>query len=162
MVLNVWLRVFLYGIHGFFDEIVFTSTVAFIASGFKDWTLRGHSSLWTFFIYGFCSYTLECMYLYIKKNSTVSMATRGLLYCVWCYVWEFFCGYVLRMFNACPWDYSHMRWNLYGLITLQYFPLWYFASLYQELLTDYLMSLKSGKSLCDACGNAVPVTTKNK
>lgn len=151
MAVSVWLRIFFYGLHGFFDEIVFTSTLDFISGGFKDWTLKGHSSLWSFFIYGFCSYTVECMYLFLKKNTKISMAIRGLLYVVWVYVWEFSCGYILRMFNACSWDYSHMKWNLYGLITLQYFPFWYLASLYQEILTDYLMSLNKGEN-CEGCG----------
>lgn len=152
MALNVWLRIFFYGLHGFFDEIVFTSSIDFITSGFKDWTLKGHTSLWAFFIYGLCSYSVECMYLYLKKNTNISMPIRGLIYVVWVYMWEFSWGFVLRMFNACPWDYSHMKWNLYGLITLQYFPFWYLASLYQEILTDYLMSLNKGESSCDNCG----------
>lgn len=161
MALNVWLRLFFYGIHGFFDEIVFTSTVDFIASGFTDWTMKGHSSLWSFFIYGLCSYTVECMYLYLKTNTNIPMAIRGVLYVLWVYTWEFCCGLVLRKFNACPWDYSHMSWNLCGLITLQYFPFWYLASLYQEILTDYLMSIKTGDILCSSC-NELVVSEKNK
>ena len=141
MAVNAWLRIFLYGLHGFFDEIVFTSLFNFVESNFLDWKFRGHSSLWSFFQYGFGSFVVEQMYLTWKDKWYLPMPVRGVLYVIWVYLWEFSWGVVLRHFNACPWDYSNRQWNVYGLITLQYFPVWYVASLYQELLSGYLLTL---------------------
>lgn len=141
MAVNAWLRIFLYGLHGFFDEIVFTSLFNFVESNFLDWKFRGHSSLWSFFQYGFGSFVVEQMYLTWKDKWYLPMPVRGVLYVIWVYLWEFSWGVVLRHFNACPWDYSNRQWNVYGLITLQYFPVWYVASLYQELLSGYLVTL---------------------
>lgn len=141
MAVNVWLRIFFYGIHGFFDEILFTSLFNFVESNFIDWRFRGHSSMWSFFMYGFGSFVIEQLYLMWKDKTYLPMPVRGVLYVLWVYLWEFSCGMLLRYFNACPWDYSSRQWNLCGLITLQYFPAWYAASLWQELVTRYLLTL---------------------
>ena len=141
MAVNVWLRMFFYGLHGFFDEILFTSMLNFAESNFIDWSFRGHSSLWSFFMYGFGSFIIEQLYLLWKDKPFLPMPVRGFLYVIWVYIWEFSCGMLLRYFNACPWDYSSRQWNFSGLITLQYFPAWYAASLWQEVVTGYLLTL---------------------
>ena len=141
MAVNVWLRMFFYGLHGFFDEILFTSMLNFAESNFIDWSFRGHSSLWSFFMYGFGSFIIEQLYLLWKDKPFLPMPVRGFLYVIWVYILEFSCGMLLRYFNACPWDYSSRQWNLSGLITLQYFPAWYAASLWQEVVTGYLLTL---------------------
>ena len=141
MAVNVWLRIFFYGIHGFLDEILFTSLFNFVESNFIDWRFRGHSSMWSFFMYGFGSFVIEQLYLVWKDKAYLPMPVRGILYVLWVYLWEFSCGMLLRYFNACPWDYSSRQWNLSGLITLQYFPAWYAVSLWQELVAGYLLTL---------------------
>lgn len=146
MAVNVWFRMFFYGLHGFFDEILFTSLFNFVESNFVDWRFRGHSSLWSFFIYGFGSFVIERLYLRWKDKSYFPMPVRGVLYVLWVYIWELSCGMVLKNFNACPWDYSNRPWNLFGLITLQYFPVWFVVSLYQELVAGYLLTLSNDMS----------------
>lgn len=141
MAVNVWLRMFFYGLHGFFDEILFTSLFNLVESNFLDWTFRGHSSLWSFFMYGFGSFVIEQLYLRWRDKWYLPMPVRGVLYVLWVYVWELSCGLVLRHFNACPWDYSNRQWNVSGLVTLQYFPAWFIASLWQELVAGYLLTL---------------------
>ena len=83
---NAWLRIFLYGLHGFFDEIVFTSLFNFVESNFLDWKFRGHSSLWSFFQYGFGSFVVEQMYLTWKDKWYLPMPVRGVLYVIWVYL----------------------------------------------------------------------------
>ena len=58
MAVSVWLRMLFYGVHGFFDEILFTSLFNFVESNFQDWRFRGHSSLLSFFMYGFGSFVI--------------------------------------------------------------------------------------------------------
>lgn len=146
MAVSVWLRLFFYGIHGFFDEILFTSLFSFVESNFQDWRFRGYSSLWSFFMYGFGSFVIERLYLRWKDQWYLPMPARGVMYVLWVYLWELSCGLALRYFNACPWDYSNRQWNLFGLITLQYFPVWFVASIYHELVADYLLGLSKDSS----------------
>ena len=58
MAVSVWLRMLFYGVHGFFDEILFTSLFNFVESNFQDWRFRGHSSLLSFFMYGFGNFVI--------------------------------------------------------------------------------------------------------
>ena len=147
MAVNVWLRIFFYRLHGFFDEILFTSLFNLVKSNFQDLRFRGHSSLWSFFMYGFDSFVIERMYLSWKDKWYFPMPIRVTIYVFWVYIWEFSCGMVLRYFAACPWDYSSRQWNLCGLITLQYFPVWFVVSVYQEFVTEYLLTLSRDTSL---------------
>lgn len=62
---------------------------------------------------------------------------RGLIYTVWTFCWEFSTGYVLKQFNACPWDYSAFENDFMGLVTLEYAPLWYLGSLVAEQVFNY-------------------------
>lgn len=96
MAVNVWLRMFFYGLHGFFDEILFTSLFSFVESNFLDWRFRGHSSLWSFFMYGFGSFVIERLYLRWKDKWYLPMPVRATMYVLWVYLWEFSCGMVLR------------------------------------------------------------------
>ena len=75
---------------------------------------------------------IERLYLSWRDTWYLPMPVRAIIYVLWLYVWEFSCGMVLRHFAACPWDYSNRQWNLCGLITLQYFPAWLVASVYQD------------------------------
>ena len=142
MAVSVWLRMLFYGLHGFFDEIIFTSLFNFVESNFQDWRFRGHSSLWSFFMYGFGSFVIYWATVpELERQVVFANACTGNIYVLWVYVWEFSCGMVLRHFAACPWDYSNRQWNLCGLITLQYFPAWLVASVYQEFVAQYLLTL---------------------
>ena len=53
--------------------------------------------------------------------------------------WEYAAGRVLRAARgAAPWDYSHARANVGGLIRSDYVPLWASAGLVYERLHDAL------------------------
>jgi len=46
---------------------------------------------------------------------------------------------VLRLaLGEAPWDYSHARWNLHGLVRAEYVPLWALAGLGLERVHDAL------------------------
>ena len=136
-----WIRFYLYGMHGFLDEIVFTSIFAFVESGFTDWSLKGHSSLSSFFIYGSCSFVTEQLYVFLYYKHGVPRLARIILYLGIAYSWEFIFGLILRQFDACPWDYSHYKYNFMGLITLEYAPGWLVLCFLQDTLADYLLNL---------------------
>lgn len=140
MALTILHRFLFFGLHGFLDEIVFTSIHDFILVQ-PDYTLRGHSSIWSFFIYGSGSLLVEYFYKkYRLRNFNIVL--RGIVYTSIAFFWEFSTGVILKQFSACPWDYTHKDFDFMGLITLDYAPFWCLAGLYQEYLTEFLDSLR--------------------
>ena len=138
--LPLLLRFYFYGIQGFCDEIIFTSLFDFIQHG--DWKFNGHSALSTFFMYGSCSLCVERLYVWLYYKHGVHWGWRIPLYLLIAYTWEFSWGLVLRQFKACPWDYSHYKYNVMGLITLEYAPGWLVLCVMQDVFADFLLRIK--------------------
>ena len=66
------------------------------------------------------------------------------------YTWEFIGGLVLNQFSARTWDYTDYKYDVMGLIALEYAPLWFCSGLFQEYFYEYLLTLSlqwSGKNL---------------
>lgn len=57
---------------------------------------------------------------------------RLLAYALFIYLWEFGWGLGLTLLGACPWDYSGFRYNLCGLVTLEYVLPWSVGALIVE------------------------------
>lgn len=128
-------RLFLYGLTGLFAEVMFTATWYFVDSAKyrHGWKLHGCTSVWSFPIYSISSYVIELMFRYL--DGRVPLIIRGIIYLGWTYIWEFMTGLILRQFNACPWDYrGYTYFNVMGLITFDYAPLWFFGSLLLEIV----------------------------
>lgn len=126
-------KLMFYGLCGFFVEVLFTATWYFVDSAryHHGWKLHGCTSVWSFPIYGFSFYVVEKMFIALDDKTSIFL--RGLVYLVWTYIWEFSTGLLLRQFNACPWDYNgYTYFNVMGLITFDYAPLWYVGSLLLE------------------------------
>jgi uncharacterized membrane protein len=45
---------------------------------------------------------------------------------------EFVAGTLLKRADFCPWDYSAARYNVKGVVRLDYFPAWVIAGLFYE------------------------------
>ncbi|XP_060640012.2 transmembrane protein 229B-like [Anolis sagrei] len=121
-------RWYIYAIHGYFSEVMFTATWAFVED--RDWKFQGVTSIWAFFIYGTCSFALEGLFRLLRPH--YGLFARCTLYTICIYLWEFSTGYFLRLFDACPWDYSAFKYNFMGLVTLEYCPFWFLGSLLLE------------------------------
>ncbi|XP_019481463.1 PREDICTED: transmembrane protein 229A [Hipposideros armiger] len=130
------LRFLFFGMHGFLDEIFFTFFFNVLGQG--DGATSGHTSLWSFFMYGSCSFVVEKLYFHLHYSRGWSTWKRVPIYVVFIYVWELSWGLGLRTCGACSWDYSHYPLNFMGLITLMYLPGWIFLSVYQDLLSNVL------------------------
>lgn len=131
------LRFYFYGIQGFCDEIVFTSLMRYWSTG--NLQLKGESSISTFFLYGSMSFILERLYVFLYYEHGYKWYVRIPLYTGLIYGWEFITGYILRQYGACPWDYSHHRYNLMGLVTLYYAPAWIFVSSVHDFAAEFLL-----------------------
>ncbi|XP_013929331.1 PREDICTED: transmembrane protein 229B isoform X1 [Thamnophis sirtalis] len=128
--LTAFSRWYLYAIHGYFCEVMFTAAWEFVVN--FNWKFPGVTSVWALFIYGTSILIVEKMYLYLKDKCNILV--RCLIYTLWTYLWEFTTGFILRQFNACPWDYSQFDLNFMGLITLEYAIPWFCAAFIMEQL----------------------------
>jgi uncharacterized membrane protein len=131
MKLSKTARFCIYGMNGIATEVLYTALWDFIEK--KNLKTVGVSSFWAFIIYGLSTLFIE----YLKPilvNYKLKLPFRAFIYMIWIFSWEFSTGFLLRVtFDACPWDYSeYFNWNVMGLITLEYAPLWYFASMFSE------------------------------
>lgn len=130
------LRFLFFGMHGFLDEIFFTFFFNVLGQG--DGSSSGHTSLWSFLMYGSCSFVVEKLYFHLHYSRGWGTWKRLPIYVIFIYTWEFSWGLGLRTCGACSWDYSHYPLNFMGLITLMYLPGWIFLSVYQDLLSNVL------------------------
>ncbi|ELK32556.1 Transmembrane protein 229B [Myotis davidii] len=121
-------RWYLYAIHGYFCEVMFTAAWEFVVN--FNWKFPGVTSVWALFIYGTSILIVERMYLRLRARCP--LLVRCLIYTLWTYVWEFTTGFILRQFNACPWDYSQFDFDFMGLITLEYAVPWFCGALIME------------------------------
>ncbi|XP_076073934.1 transmembrane protein 229A-like [Mytilus galloprovincialis] len=134
-------RFFFYGLHGLFDEIVFTALFDLFLEPHGNAQLKGYTTIYSFFIYGSCSLAVERLYVYLYLKHGIPWYTRTAIYLLVLYTWELSFGLVLRQFDACSWDYSHYDYNFMGLITLEYAPGWIVLCLWQDVIADFLLSL---------------------
>ena len=133
-------RLYFWGVHGVFAEVVFTGIWEFIVSG--NWRLMGTSSIWSFFVYGLGTILLAEISHNFLVPYKVHLLLRCLVYVMATYLWEFSWGMFLDLFNARPWDYSNFRYNVKGLITMEYAPLWFLAGLYFEVIISVMKTME--------------------
>ena len=118
-------RFILYGAIGCLMEVFWTGLCALFH---KDFKLRANTSIWMFFIYGMVVF-LEPVYLLFQAYP---MALRGVIYVLCIFIGEYITGGFLKRADLCPWDYSGCRYNVQGLIRLDYAPVWFAAGLVFE------------------------------
>ena len=113
------------GLTGWCMEIVFTSLKSLREN---DRKLLGQTSIWMFPIYG-CAALIKPLYHLIGR---LPAALRGGIYSAAIFTGEYISGSILKKHGCCPWDYSHARFNVRGVIRLDYAPLWMGAGLLFE------------------------------
>ena len=133
-------RLYFWGVHGVFAEVVFTAVWEFVVGG--SLRLMGMSSLWSFLVYGLGTFAGAELARKLMLARRVPTWARCLAYVPLVYTWEFSCGAILSHFDACPWDYSEFDYDFMGLITLEYAPLWLIGGAYFELIMLSMSSLE--------------------
>ncbi len=130
-------RFFIYGLLGWAAEIVWTCIHQIYKKEQPGWTLKGHTSLWMFPIYGLLAPLFEPVHNLIRP---LHFLVRGIIYVFGFWFVEFISGWLLRRtLGACPWDYSSAKYNLGGLIRFDYAPLWFSFGLFIEYMHDKLV-----------------------
>lgn len=136
---NMFLRFWIYGLLGWCFEIVWTAVTGKVRGVEKDWRLTGHTYLWMLPIYGLLAPVGEPVHNALRGQIWI---VRGLAYLVGIWAVEFITGWLLRKLTGkCPWDYSHLRGNLQGIIALEYAPVWFLFGLGFEHVHDALIAL---------------------
>lgn len=132
-------RLYFWGVHGVFAEVVFTGIWEFVVSG--NWRLKGVSSIWSFLVYGLGSFLGAESAYGLLTSYKVPLLVRCLVYVLCAYIWELGCGLILDVFHARPWDYTDFDYNIMGLITMEYAPVWFIAGFYFEAIMSIMKTV---------------------
>ena len=103
------------GILGWCIEIIWT---AFHGIKSKNNKFIGYTSIIMFPIYGLAS-VIKPISLKLKK-----MKMPTIVYSIGIFMVELITGSILKKTNNCPWDYSDKKYNINGVIRIDYAPLW--------------------------------------
>lgn len=107
------------GILGWCIEIIWT---AFHGIKSKNNKFIGYTSIIMFPIYGLAS-VIKPISLKLKKMKMPTII-RGTVYSIGIFMVELITGSILKKTNNCPWDYSDKKYNITGVIRIDYAPLW--------------------------------------
>lgn len=138
------IRFVLYGLFGWCVEIVWTvghGLVAALAAGRSpDARLSGHTYLWMFPIYGGGILLFEVAHAAIGG---FPWFVRGTIYMTGCFAVEYVTGWAIKMVSGTiPWDYSAVRWNVHGLIRIDYAPAWFLFGLLLERVEEMVKAIE--------------------
>ena len=117
----------IFGIIGWCMEIIWTGLSSFLKG---DYRLVSSTSLWMFFIYGLAAFLeplCDCIIDF-------PLVVRGIIYVLCIFTVEYVFGVILLKFNLCPWDYSSSKFNIKGIIRLDYAPVWFVVGLLFEFV----------------------------
>ncbi|XP_028323575.1 transmembrane protein 229B-like [Gouania willdenowi] len=127
--LSALARLYLYALHGCLCEVAFTALWDWCST--QDRRLPGHSSLWALPMYATAIYLMERLRAWLLEQR-LPLPVRLTTYILFIYLWELSWGSGLSLLSACPWDYSGYRYNLGGLVTLEYALPWAVAAFIAE------------------------------
>ena len=130
------------GMSGLLLEIIFTGLIA-AKRRESGGGLKGSTSIIMFPIYG-----SACVLAPISKHlRSHSLLTRGIIYTAGIFTVEYLSGSYLKAHHKCPWDYSRSRYNINGVIRIDYAPYWFMTGLLFERMIkgqqDVSLSKKS-------------------
>lgn len=125
------IRFLIYGLMGWCMEVLWTGLGSFMK---RDYRLTSTTSIWMFFIYGMAVF-LEpvCNLLF-----SLPVMLRGGVYVLCIFMIEYITGSFLKKINICPWDYGDSKYNVQGVIRLDYAPVWFTAGLLFEYMYMFL------------------------
>lgn len=135
----MFLRFLIYGFGGIAGEVVFTALTQSLPR--RDWSLRGHSFLWMFPIYGLIAPCYEPLHDLIRE---LPLLLRALVWSLGFTAVELATGWLIARFTGrCPWDYVELgaRFAINPYIRWDYFPLWALVGLALEPVHDFLVRL---------------------
>lgn len=122
-----------YGALGLTTELAFTAAHAAIAT--RGRRFDAHTSVWMFPVYGLIQPLFEPAHAALR--SRLPAPIRACVYAGGFLAVEYVSGRLYRrLLGEAPWDYSHARWNVDGLIRADYAIFWGLAGLALERVDD--------------------------
>lgn len=119
-----------------FKEFLHIYAIGSITYMFIEVLWRGYTH-WTMGVVGGICFTV--IYLLDKHLKYAHIFKKALLSAIFITIVEFFTGLIVnRVFNLNVWDYSRVKFNLMGQISLLYSVLWYFLCIPALLLCKLL------------------------
>lgn len=97
-----------------------------------DKTLPCRTSLWMFPIYGI-AVAIAPISAHLKGKPWL---LRGSIYASLIFLVEYCTGSILKFFHVCPWDYTDTKYQLNGVVRLDFTPLWIATGLFFEKLLN--------------------------
>lgn len=132
-------RFAVYAVTGCCAELAYTGITGFGARAGRP---RAHTSPWMLPVYGLLQPLFEPLHDRMRPLPAVQ---RAAVYSAGFLAVEYASGRLLRRWvGEAPWDYSHARFHLHGLIRAEYVPLWAVAGLAVERLHDCLAPWAGG------------------
>jgi len=127
-------------------EVFWTSILNSIKT--KNPKLTGKTYLWMFPIYAFVPF----LYIFTLTHfQETNIFIRGIIYMIGFYLLEFISGYLIKKaVGVSPWNYEDYsikifgkkyKSNLFGLICLEYAPIWFIYGIIGEFYFIFLMNL---------------------
>jgi uncharacterized membrane protein len=133
------IRFCIYGLLGWCWEVVWSAVTEKAWGKQGDWRLVGHTYLWMFPIYGLLAPLGEPLHNVLRPQHWF---WRGLAYLIGIWGIEYVTGWLLlKLTGKCPWDYSSFPWNIQGIVTFEYAPVWFAFGLAFERVHDTLVTL---------------------
>ncbi len=133
------IRFVLYGLLGWCVALVWSAVGERLRGKQRDWRLLGHASRWLFPRFGLLAPLYEPVHEIFRPWHWFM---RGTFYGMGFWAVEFAAGWLLRrVTGACPWDRSHLRGNLQGILAWEYGPVWFAFGLALEPVHDFFLRL---------------------
>ena len=139
----IW-RFMLFALFGLLMEVFFG---AFGSLSRHNWNMRGGTSPWMMLDYGLLGIVLMPLARPMMRRG-IPLVGRAVAYMLLIFFVELVSGWVFDLCGIKVWDYSHLRYNLCGYITLLYTPFWYALG----LVVEYLYKKIDAASLLFALG----------
>lgn len=141
------LRFVAYGLLGWGIEIVWTAARGVLVPGERSgrWRLVGTTYIWMFPIYGSMVFLYEPLHDLLRPWP---WPVRAVVYAFAFLAVEYLSGWLLRRATgACPWDYARRerpsRWQVHGLVRLDYGPAWAGFGLALEPVHEFLLKVSA-------------------
>ncbi len=129
-------RFLIFAFFGLVIEVLFTGIGSFISQ--RNINMIGHSSPWMMIDYGLLGIITPWLRNPLKTKG-IPLPLRAVVYMIGIFLVEYVSGILFhKVIGLRIWDYSHLRWNLHGQITLMYAPYWYALGLGIEKLYEWV------------------------
>ncbi len=117
------------GIAGWCLEVLWTGGISCLN---HDLSMTSSTSLLMFPIYGLGAF-IKPISSFLSGNTILF---RGAFYMVCIFAAEYTTGSILKSLGICPWNYSNAKYNINGLVRLDYAPVWFTVGLLFEKLLN--------------------------